>query len=302
MHAAWDGASMCRPGEDSLAAAGIPAAHQPYLRRCHPRRRHEFAIKGIGGTGSGIYSACVTRMVPPDADIVVRPLRLPPMPRAWACSCCLGRGLTALVDHPRGAAENEMRAPGVACQPGSACVRLPTQDCGHAGCCLALKSGAQRARSSFPLSVQVAEFTVNEQRADSFNVPQRRGYEQLLRKLLKLRDSGGQGRSGDGSSSSSGSSSGGSDGSAGSADSRGGGRLPPPAVIVLHHYGWWISNVDNEFEPGNYYENNEAQLHTFSNVRGPAPRAAGRGGAGRGRQRWRGAWNAMYAVGPFAHV
>ncbi|KAL4436103.1 hypothetical protein ABPG77_005551 [Micractinium sp. CCAP 211/92] len=149
------------------------------LNASFPHPHHDFAVRGIGGTGSGIFSACVTRMVPPDADIVV------------------------------------------------------------------------------------AEFTVNEQRADSFNVPQRRGYEQLLRKLLKLRD--GAEQQANSRAGSAGGSHGGRRRGSGSRASGGGVRPPPPAVIVLHHYGWWISNVDDEFEPGNYYENNEAQLHTFSN-------------------------------------
>ncbi|KAL4422439.1 hypothetical protein ABPG75_008636 [Micractinium tetrahymenae] len=143
-----------------------------------PHPHHDFSAKGIGGTGSGIYSACVASMVPADVDIVV------------------------------------------------------------------------------------AEFTVNEQRADSFNAPHRRGYEQLLRKLLKLRSYAEEEQSSSGSG----------DGRAGvgrdegsPAGGKGSALLPPPAIVVLHHYGWWISNNDDEFEPGNYYENNEAQLHTFSN-------------------------------------
>lgn len=120
--------------------------------------------------------------------------------------------------------------------------------------------------------MQVAEFTVNEQRADGFNVPQRRGYEQLLRKLLKLRD--GAEQQANSRAGSPGGSHGGRRGGSGSRASGGGVRLPPPAIIVLHHYGWWISNVNDEFEPGNYHENNEAQLHTFSNVSKPRTAAS----------------------------
>ncbi len=35
-------------------------------------RDHVFANKGIGAAGSGIFAACLERMVPQDADLVVR--------------------------------------------------------------------------------------------------------------------------------------------------------------------------------------------------------------------------------------
>lgn len=131
----------------------------------------------------------------------------------------------------------------------------------------------KRAAPACPAPVQqVAEFTVNEQPADSFNAPQRRGYEQLLRKLLKIRSCGEQGGDGNGAGSSSS-----ERGSAGCA------RIPPPAVLVLHHYGWWISNVDDASPAGNYFDNNEAQLHTFSNVSSPRAAAPRRGAFFQGR-------------------
>ena len=40
---------------------------------------HVFSNKGIGGTSSGIFTACAEQMVPPEADLVVGAARLP----AW---------------------------------------------------------------------------------------------------------------------------------------------------------------------------------------------------------------------------
>ena len=50
---------------------------------------------------------------------------------------------------------------------------------------------------------QVVEFTYNEPEDEKFDSPPRRGFEELLRKLLKLH--GG------------------------------------PAVVLLHHYAWWYT-------------------------------------------------------------
>ena len=74
----------------------------------------------------------------------------------------------------------------------------------------------------------VVEFTFNEHSAVPFPHPTRRGFEQLLRKLLRLPAS--------------------------------------PAVIVLHHYAWFYAYGDG-VEAGLYYRPAEAQLSTLAQVR-----------------------------------
>ena len=37
----------------------------------HVCSEHVFSNKGIGGTSSGIFTACAEQMVPPEADLVV---------------------------------------------------------------------------------------------------------------------------------------------------------------------------------------------------------------------------------------
>ncbi|EFN58305.1 expressed protein [Chlorella variabilis] len=71
----------------------------------------------------------------------------------------------------------------------------------------------------------VVEFTFNEHSAVPFPHPTRRGFEQLLRKLLRLPAS--------------------------------------PAVIVLHHYAWFYAYGDG-VEAGLYYRPAEAQLSTLA--------------------------------------
>lgn len=71
----------------------------------------------------------------------------------------------------------------------------------------------------------VAEFTFNEPGDQPFASPQRRGFEQLLRKLA---------------------------------------RLPgAPAVVVLHHYAWWFCHGDG-VKGGLYYRAAEAQFATLA--------------------------------------
>ncbi|KAL4440672.1 hypothetical protein ABPG77_000381 [Micractinium sp. CCAP 211/92] len=71
----------------------------------------------------------------------------------------------------------------------------------------------------------VAEFTFNEPGDQPFTSPQRRGFEQLLRKLA---------------------------------------RLPgAPAVVVLHHYAWWFCHGDG-IKGGLYYRAAEAQFATLA--------------------------------------
>jgi hypothetical protein len=73
----------------------------------------------------------------------------------------------------------------------------------------------------------VVEFTYNEPEDEPFDSPPRRGYEELLRKLL---------------------------------------RLPgQPAVLMLHHYAWWFTYGDG-LDYGLYYRAGEAQLQVFANV------------------------------------
>ncbi|EFN59203.1 hypothetical protein CHLNCDRAFT_56786 [Chlorella variabilis] len=107
-----------------------------------PHAGHVFANKGIGGTSSGVFTACAEQMVPPSADLVV------------------------------------------------------------------------------------VEFTYNEPEDDPFDSPARRGFEELLRKLLKLRGA--------------------------------------PAVVMLHHYAWWFTYGDG-LDAGLYYRAGEAQLQVFAN-------------------------------------
>lgn len=107
-----------------------------------PHKDHVFANKGIGGTSSGIFTACAEQMVPPEADLVV------------------------------------------------------------------------------------VEFTYNEPEDEPFDSPPRRGFEELLRKLLRLRNG--------------------------------------PAVLLLHHYAWWYTYGDG-VKYGLYYRPGEAQLSTFGN-------------------------------------
>ncbi|PSC76523.1 Beta-glucan synthesis-associated SKN1 [Micractinium conductrix] len=107
-----------------------------------PHSSHVFSNKGIGGTSSGIFTACAEAMVPPTADLVV------------------------------------------------------------------------------------VEFTYNEPEDDPFDSPTRRGFEELLRKLLKLENG--------------------------------------PAVVLLHHYAWWFTYGDG-VDRGLYYRMGEAQLSVFSN-------------------------------------
>lgn len=85
------------------------------------------------------------------------------------------------------------------------------------------------------LDLVVVEFTVNDYPDVSYTDPQRKGYEQLLRKLL---------------------------------------RMPgPPAVVQLHHYAWWRSLGDGVDAGLFYYPQAEAQHYVFSQV-GCCSRAA----------------------------
>ncbi|KAL4423591.1 hypothetical protein ABPG77_004631 [Micractinium sp. CCAP 211/92] len=72
----------------------------------------------------------------------------------------------------------------------------------------------------------IVEFTYNEPDNEPFDSPPRRGFEELLRKLLKLKNG--------------------------------------PAVILLHHYSWWFTYGDG-VDRGLYYRMGEAQLGLFSN-------------------------------------
>lgn len=72
----------------------------------------------------------------------------------------------------------------------------------------------------------VVEFTVNERPDEPYTSAHRRGYEQLLRKLL---------------------------------------RLPgPPAVVLMHHYAWWRAIGDGVDRGLYYFPQAEAQLTVFS--------------------------------------
>lgn len=74
----------------------------------------------------------------------------------------------------------------------------------------------------------VLEFTMNENADVPFTEPQRRGYEQLLRKLL---------------------------------------RMPgPPALLQLHHYAWWRAAEDGVDGGLFYYPMAEAHLYVMSQV------------------------------------
>ena len=89
------------------------------------------------------------------------------------------------------------------------------------------------------------EFTFNEPADAPFTWPHRRGFEQMLRKLARLRRA--------------------------------------PAVLVLHHYAWWFAAGDGA-DAGLFYRPAEAQLGTLAQVRrGGGRGAAGRGAAGAGR-------------------
>lgn len=62
---------------------------------------------------------------------------------------------------------------------------------------------AQQHPSVISAAAQVIEFTYNEPEDEPFDSPPRRGFEELLRKLLKLRNG--------------------------------------PALVLLHHYAWWCA-------------------------------------------------------------
>lgn len=72
----------------------------------------------------------------------------------------------------------------------------------------------------------IIEFTMNEENDAPYTKPQRRGYEQLVRKLL---------------------------------------RMPgPPAIIQMHHYAWWRAHADGVEQGIFYFPQAEAQLYVFS--------------------------------------
>ena len=78
------------------------------------------------------------------------------------------------------------------------------------------------------------EFTYNEPADVLFNTPQRKGFEQLLRKLLQLPSQ--------------------------------------PAVVMLHHYAWWFNQGDGA-SYGLFYRPAENQLGVFGEVSGSIPGA-----------------------------
>jgi hypothetical protein len=73
------------------------------------------------------------------------------------------------------------------------------------------------------------EFTVNEKSNAPYTSPERRSYEQLIRRLLKL-----PGR---------------------------------PAIMLLHHYGYWEAAGDG-LDRGLFYREPEEQLTAFAHVSG----------------------------------
>lgn len=73
------------------------------------------------------------------------------------------------------------------------------------------------------------EFTVNEAANSPYQSPERRSFEQLLRRLVS--------------------------------------RKYQPAVLILHSYGWWNSFGDG-VDRGLFYQQPELQLTAFSHVRG----------------------------------
>lgn len=75
----------------------------------------------------------------------------------------------------------------------------------------------------------VLEFTFNEAADQPYTSPSRRGFEQLLRKLLRLRNS--------------------------------------PAVLLLHHYAWYFAFGDG-VPAGLFYRQAEEQLGTLAQVAG----------------------------------
>ena len=84
----------------------------------------------------------------------------------------------------------------------------------------------------------VVEFTFNEMGNLQYTTPQRRGFEQLLRKLASLPGA--------------------------------------PAVLVLHHYAWWHAGGDG-VKRGLYYRQAEQQLTTMAqyyDMPAPSVRAA----------------------------
>ena len=75
------------------------------------------------------------------------------------------------------------------------------------------------------------EFTLNDRRDVSYGDPERRGYEQLIRKL--------------------------------------GGMRGAPAILQLHHYAWWHAVGEGVEDGGLYYfPAGEAQLSVFAHVSG----------------------------------
>ena len=78
-------------------------------------------------------------------------------------------------------------------------------------------------------ALQVIEFTYNEPEDEAYDSPSRRGFEELLRKLLKLKNG--------------------------------------PALVLLHHYAWWFTYGDG-LQYGRYYRAGEGQLQVFANVSG----------------------------------
>lgn len=139
---------------DHLAAFAQVRQNKP-LPLLPPRSKHVFANKGIGGTSSGIFTACVEALVPPEADLVRTP---------WDCCWQADR---------RGRLGQAVRAGAAPWPPycdasGSPSPALP------------------RPPPGVPQAI--VEFTYNEPDNEPFDSPPRRGFEELLRKLLKLKN------------------------------------------------------------------------------------------------------------------
>ncbi|KAL4429381.1 hypothetical protein ABPG77_005155 [Micractinium sp. CCAP 211/92] len=184
------GGSVTKGQGASAPEKGYASRFFEFINATWPHRDHVLENKGIGGTSSGVYAACAEQMVGEDPDLVIVEFTGKPA-RRQALQGTLGGQLGAGPTAGR-----QRRWPPV----------------GHPA--LPLK----------PLTLML--FAVNEKPNEPYTSAHRRGYEQLLRKLL---------------------------------------RLPgPPAVVQMHHYAWWRAIGDGVDRGLYYYPQAEAQLTVFS--------------------------------------
>lgn len=164
--------------------------------------------RAIGATNSGLYATCFKQLVPQ----VRLAMHMPPplMP------CRIAAVSHSAFDITASHAWRSLKCKG---QQRLLCAMPPWQ---HSWLC---RTAAVQHPQETDLAV--VEFTFNEFPSAPYPDPTRRGFEQLLRKLLRLPSS--------------------------------------PAVVVLHHFAWYYSYGDG-VDAGLYYRPAEAQLGTMAQV------------------------------------